>query len=80
MVRFMFGVITGFVAKKYYDENKEQVDKNLKRIIKWIDIDDISHYEEFEKKVGSDGKPYSEKEVKKRREIYKNIFRLSPIL
>lgn len=33
MLRFLLGVVAGFAAKKYYDENKEQVDKKFKKIV-----------------------------------------------
>lgn len=37
MLRFFLGVIAGFAAKKYYDENKEQVDEKLKKIVEIVE-------------------------------------------
>ena len=36
MFRFFLGVIAGFDAKKYYDENKEHVDVKLKNIVEMV--------------------------------------------
>ncbi len=36
MFRFFLGVIAGFAAKKYYDENKEHVDVKLKNIVERV--------------------------------------------
>ena len=36
MFRFFLGVIAGFSAKKYYDENKDQVDGKLKNIVEMV--------------------------------------------
>ena len=39
MLRFLLGVVAGFAAKKYYDENKEQVDKKFKKIVEIVELE-----------------------------------------
>ncbi|HRN00644.1 MAG TPA: hypothetical protein PKY07_07390, partial [Aliarcobacter cryaerophilus] len=43
MLRFLLGVVAGFAAKKYYDENKEQVDKKFKKIVEIVDNDSVKN-------------------------------------
>ena len=43
MLRFSLGVVAGFAAKKYYDENKEQVDKKFKKIVEIVDNDSVKN-------------------------------------
>ncbi|MCT7649153.1 hypothetical protein [Aliarcobacter butzleri] len=59
MFRFLLGVVTGFVAKKYYDENKEEVNQKIKKVINIIDT-----YSMDDKKIVVNGDIYSQKEQK----------------
>ena len=54
MLRFFLGVIAGFAAKKYYDENKMQVDEKLKKLIEPININ--SNAESFNNNDKADSK------------------------
>ena len=56
MFRF---VVTGFVAKKYYDENKEEVNQKIKKVINIIDTHSMD-----DKKIVVNGDIYSQKEQK----------------